>query len=72
MGREGEKVFTSFAFPAHAEGDPDPRMDFNTVLDKFNAHSFPSGTSSMRGENSTPDLKYRVSQLNNTFVACMI
>ena len=41
MGREREKVFTSFTFPAHAEGDPDPRMDFNTMLDKFTAHFVP-------------------------------
>ena len=41
MGREGGKVFTSFTFCTHAEGDPDPRMDFNTVLDKFNAHFVP-------------------------------
>ena len=31
----------SFTFPAHAEGDSDPRMDFNTVLDKLSAHFVP-------------------------------
>ena len=41
MGREGEKVFTSFTFPTHAEGDPDPRINYNTVLDKFNTYFVP-------------------------------
>ena len=41
MGREAEKIFSSFEFRTPAEGQPDPIHDFDTVLGKFNTHFVP-------------------------------
>jgi len=41
MGREADKIFSSFTFDAVEEGQPDPKTDFDTVLSKFDAHFIP-------------------------------
>ena len=41
MGREAEKIFTSFTFPARQDGQPDPKNNFDVVLRLFNNHFVP-------------------------------
>ena len=41
MGREADKIFSSFHFPDPEEGSPDPRNDFEGVIQKFDAHFIP-------------------------------
>ena len=41
MGREADKIFSTFNFRAAAEGEGDPRDDFDTVLSKFDEHFVP-------------------------------
>ena len=41
MGREADKIFSAFNFAAVAEGENDPRDDFDIVLGKFDEHFVP-------------------------------
>ncbi|XP_005092519.1 uncharacterized protein K02A2.6-like [Aplysia californica] len=40
MGRQAEQIFNTFTFPAPVEGN-DPRYNFDTVLENFDAHFVP-------------------------------
>ena len=71
MEREGDKVFTSFAFPAHT-GDPDPRMDFNTGRDKFNAHFVPKRNIIHERGKFYDRSQVQGESVEQYFVACMI
>ena len=41
MGRQADKIFSTFNFGAAAKGEGDPRDDFDTVLGKFDEHFAP-------------------------------